>query len=209
MFMPKELPKCPVCGSTSEYTLSGIFGKYATCQDCMTKWKLTIKNLRITDLTLHEPPKNGAGLFKVKRTGLPLFVEKGKLHNADFWKNLELDGEIDWEFLSKTVDKTVCNFFIKNDAETLLYSWTGSYDTGEMQYPKGTVLNVPIYDHGSLLLTNQRLIFFKKPMTKVVLEILLENIKGISGIMVSSTTFLSVFDGKKENTFSLKKPILN
>ena len=71
---------------------------------CQTKWRLVIENQKIVGLMLHELPKNGASLYKVASTNAPLFIEIGKPIALSFWKDLKLDGKIDWAFLSNSVD---------------------------------------------------------------------------------------------------------
>ena len=207
--MQSEFPKCPVCGLTSGYESSGLFGKYSKCLNCMTKWKLLVDNQRIVGLMLHELPKNGAALYKVSRTGFPLFVEIGKRLGLDFWKNLELDGKIDWRFLSKNVDKSISNYFVKEDTETLLHSWAGRHSTGmKREVYFNAEFSTEGKDSGVLLLTSQRLIFFRKPLTGVALDIRLPDIVGISGINAGSYIFLSVVDGRGEHKFWLDHTFL-
>ena len=104
MSIQQILPQCPVCGSPGSYELSGVVGKFAKCPQCQGKWKIHSEKEKIIGLTLHELPKNGFALYKVESTNTPLFIQIGKPIAIGFWQNLKLDGKIDWDFLSKSVD---------------------------------------------------------------------------------------------------------
>ena len=124
MSLQQELPQCPVCSSTSAYELSGVVGKYAKCSQCQTKWKLIVENQKLVGLALHEFPKNGEALYKVSSTNAPLFIEMGKPIALAFWKDLKLNGKIDWGFLSNAVDQTVLKCVIIDKSENILNLWT-------------------------------------------------------------------------------------
>ena len=126
MSLQQELPRCPVCGSTSAYELSGVVGKYGRCIQCQTKWRLVIENQKIVGLMLHELPKNGASLYKVASTNASLFIEIGKPIALSFWKDLKLDGKIDWAFLSNSVDPDILKCVIIDKSESILTSWIGN-----------------------------------------------------------------------------------
>jgi DNA-directed RNA polymerase subunit RPC12/RpoP len=216
--MQQELPQCPVCGSTSGYELSGIVGKYAKCSQCQTKWKLITENQTITGLALHELPKNGAALYKVASTNAPLFIEIGKPIALVFWKNLKLDGKIDWEFLSNAVDPTILKSVIIDKSEFVLNAWTGNRYIQNDKAAIGPARAGMILQIGALLLTSRRLIWLErrqigvwKPQItyQVVLDMPLENIKGISAESGDSGNWasakkVSIVTDNGENTFNLQ-----
>ncbi len=189
MSLQQELPQCPICGSPGAYELSGIVGKYGKCSQCQAKWKLIIENQKIVGLALHELPKNGGGLYKVASTNAPLFIEIGKPIALTFWKDLKLDGKIDWEFLSKAVDPTVLKCVIIDKSESTLSLWTGNRHMKNDKAPAGPARKAMIFQMGALLLTSRRLIWlerrqmgvWKREITyQVSLDMPLEDIKGIS-----------------------------
>ena len=190
MSLQPELPKCPVCDSTSAYEFSGVVGKYAKCSQCQTKWRLIVENQKIVGLALHELPKNGEALYKVSSTNAPLFIEMGKPIALAFWKDLNLDGKIDWEFLSKAVDPTVLKCVIIDKSESILNLWTGNrHIKNTNKAPAGPAQPRMVFQFGSLLLTSRRLIWLEKRRMgvwkpqftyQVALDMPLEDIKGIS-----------------------------
>ncbi|MDI6847808.1 MAG: hypothetical protein QMD23_06755 [Candidatus Bathyarchaeia archaeon] len=155
--MQEEIPKCPICGSTNGYKLSGIIGKYAQCLTCMTKWRLFIKNRKILELTLHELPKDGSGVYTLISTKMPLFTVIGKCLSIDFWKNLKLDKKVNWEFLSKNVSSDVSKAVITEKGEKLLHQWEGSREVREKKVIKGNTVESTTQESGILLLSTQRL----------------------------------------------------
>jgi|SRR3990170_6856009 len=222
MAMQLKFPKCPVCGGSSGYEISGILGKYAKCLSCMTKWKLLMENQEITGLILHEFPKNGSGLFKVKSTNNPLFVEIGASRELSFWRNLTLEGNIDWDFLSKGIDTTILNCVIKENTESFLHSWTGNHTVQNVRVVQGSSHTTTTVQIGALLLTSRRLIWLERRQTgvwkpvvsfQVVTETPLEKIKGVSGESGDSSTWgfpkkVSIVDDTGENTFDLQYAFL-
>jgi ribosomal protein S27E len=218
MSLQQELPQCPVCGSTSAYELSGIVGKYAKCNQCQTKWKLVNENQKIVGLTLHELPKNGSALYKVASTNAPLFIEIGKPIALVFWKDLKLDGKIDWEFLSNAVDPTVLKAAIIDKSEFILNLWTGNRNILNDKAPVGPARARMIIQIGALLLTSRRLIWLErrqmgvwKPQItyQVSLDVPLEDIKGISAESgdsgnLESAKKVSIVTNDGENTFNLQ-----
>ena len=218
MSIQQELPQCPVCGSTSGYELSGMVGKFAKCSQCQTKWKLFIENQKITGLTLYELPKNGAALYKVASTNLPLFIALGKPIALPFWQNLKLDGKIDWEFLSNAVDPTILKSVIIDKSEFVLNAWTGNRHIQNINVAPGPARARMILQIGALLLTSRRLIWlerrqigvWKPQMTyQVALDMPLENIKGILAESGDCGTWasakkVSIVTNDGENTFNLQ-----
>ncbi|MGA3060071.1 MAG: hypothetical protein ABSD92_06830 [Candidatus Bathyarchaeia archaeon] len=189
MSLQQELPQCSICSSPNAYELSGVVGKYAKCSQCQTKWKLIVENQKIVGLALHELPKNGAGLYKVASTNAPLYIEIGKPIALVFWKDLKLDGKIDWAFLSNAVDPTVLECVIIDKAEQILNLWTGNRHIKNDKAPTGPAKPRIIIQIGSLLLTSRRLIWLEKRRMgvwkpqftyQVSLDMPLEDIKGIS-----------------------------
>ena len=189
MSMQQDLPQCPVCGSATGYELSGVVGKYGKCVQCETKWKLVIENQKIVGLTLHELPKNGAALYKVASTNAPLFIEIGKPIALSFWQTLKLDGKIDWEFLSNSIDQTILKAVIIDKSEFILNAWTGNRHIKNDKVPVGPAKQRIIIQIGALLLTGRRLIWLErrqigvwKPQItyQVGLEMPLENIKAFT-----------------------------
>jgi rubrerythrin len=218
MSMQAELPKCPVCGSTAGYEVSGIVGKYSKCPTCQTKWKLCMENQHLVALMLHELPKNGAALFKVASTKRPLYCEIGNPLGLAFWKKLQLNSQIDWEYLSKTIDPTILNCIIKENGETTLYSWTGNRLVRNPKAIPGTyAANMMTTQLGALLLTTRRLIWLERRQTgvwkpqitfQVAHETPLEDIKGISAETGDSNTWttlkkVSIVDDTGEKTLNL------
>ena len=222
MALQSELPKCPICGSIAGYELSGIVGKYNKCFKCMAKWKLCIENQRLVGLILHELPKNGLALYKVTSTNAPLYVEIGKPLGLAFWKNLKLDGKIDWEFLSKSIDSTILNCVIKGNAESILHSWTGNHIVQNVKVIQGNSVVTTTPQLGALLLTSQRLIWLERRQTgvwkpqisfQVAYETPLENIKGISAESGDSNSWalprkVSIVDDTGEKILNLQYAFL-
>jgi ribosomal protein S27E len=219
MSLQQELPQCPVCGSTSAYELSGIVGKYAKCNQCQTKWKLVMEKQKIAGLALHELPKNGAGLYKVASTNVPLFVEIGKPIALVFWKDLKLDGKIDWGFLSNAVDPTVLTCVIIDKSESILNLWTGNRQIKNDQAPVSPAQKrAMILQIGALLLTSRRLIWLEKRRMgvwkpqityQVALDMPLEDIKGVSAESGDSGNWesakkVSIVTNDGETTFNLQ-----
>lgn len=205
--MQDEFPKCPICGSTDGYELSGILRKYAKCYVCMAKWQLFVKNKQISEITLHELPKDGSSVYTISSTRKPLFTVLGTRLPADFWRNLELDKKINWEFLSKNVSSDVTKTLMTYEGEKILHQWDGDRE-----------LAGSVAQSGTLLLSTRRLCWlekrirgFWKQVTSFVVayEIPLEEIKGISGNTGNSadwtyTKRICVIDSNGENKFMLQ-----
>jgi len=181
--MRLEFPACPICGSSDGYEKSGVSGNYFKCLSCMTKWKLSIENQKITAILLHELPKNGKAICKEENTGKPLFAFVGKPLEPAFWKRLKLTDGIDWKSLSIGTTSEAVNSFVKMQGENALYSWDGQLNI-KMDTMSG------YSEQGGLILTNRRIVWLKRLTTgtwdkqtsfKITHEILLENIKGIFG----------------------------
>jgi len=220
--MQDEFPKCPICSSTKGYASSGILGKYAKCCTCMAKWQLIVKNKQISELILHELPKDGSGLYTISRTKAPLFTIFGTRLPTDFWKNLKLDKTINWEFLSKNVSSDVSKAVITEKGEKLLRQWEGTREVREKKVVKGNTVESTKKYGGILLLSTQRLRwltrrergFWKKVVSFLVVhEIPLEDIKGISGGSGDSRNWqlpkkISVVDSNGESTFILQYAFL-
>jgi ribosomal protein S27E len=223
MAMQIEFPKCPVCGSTAGYESSGVVGKYAKCFGCMTKWKMLTENQKTSALILHELPKNGVALYKVPSTKTPLFTVMGQPLGLDFWKNLNLEGKIDWESLSKRIDGNISNCVIKENMEVLLHSWTGNRIVRNVKaIPGSFAAAAVVHQLGALLLTSRRLIWLERRQTgvwkpvisfQVAHETLLENIKGITAESGDSSTWklpkkVSIVDNTGEEIFNLQYAFL-
>lgn len=218
--MQEEFPKCPICNSTNDYESSGILGKYAKCRDCMAKWRLFVKDKQISELTLHELPKNGSSVHTIVSTKAPLYGIIGTRLPIEYWKNLKLDKEINWDFLSKNVSSDVAKAVITEKGEKVLHQWEGTRELREKMVIKGNTIETKKQERGTLLLSTQRLRwlarrergFWKKVVSfLVVYEIPLEEIRGISGGTGHSDnwdpysqTEISVVDSKTENKFGLK-----
>ena len=215
--MQNEFPRCPICGSTTSYELSGILSRYARCNVCMSKWRIGIENKRISTLILYELPKNGSGLYKIVSKNAPLFTVLRTPLPIEFWKNLKLDERIDWEFLSKDVSSSVSESVIKEKGEQILHQWNGIRIIPAVKVVSGNSVKTKIEQSGSLLLTTRRLIWLEMRSTgfwkvttsfHVVYEIPLEHISGISGETGNidnwgSLTKVSVADTSKESMFAL------
>ena len=221
--MQEEFPKCPICNSTDGYELSGILGKYAKCRGCMAKWRLSIKDKKISELTLHELPKNGSSVRTVVSTKAPLYTIIGTRVPTVYWKNLELDKKINWDFLSKNVSSEVSEAVITEKGEKTLHQWNGIRELREKKVVQGNTVETTKQLYGTLLLSTQRLCWLSKRerglLKKVVsllvmYEIPLEEIKGISGETGDSSDWnivykkISVVDGKGENIFKLSHAFL-
>lgn len=149
-----------------------------------------MENQKIVGLALHEFPKNGAALYKVSSTNAPLFIEIGKPIALAFWKDLKLDGKIDWEFLSKAVDPCVLKCVIIDKSESILNLWTGNrHIKNTNKAPAGPAQPRMVFQFGALLLTSRRLIWLEKRRMgvwkpqftyQVALDMPLEDIKGVS-----------------------------
>ncbi len=194
--MQDEFPKCPICGSTDGYELSGIIGKYAKCHKCMAKWQMFEKNKQILELKLHELPKDGRGVSTIVSTKEPLFTIFGTRLPADFWKNLELERKISWEFLSKGISPQTSEALIVDDGERILYHWEGLREVREKKVVKGNTVETIVPEPGFLLLSTNRLCWLQKRVRGiwkktssflVGCEIPFEEIKSISGDTGNST----------------------
>ncbi len=217
MSIQQEISKCPVCSSSSGYELSGMVGKYARCPQCQAKWKLHMEKEKLIGLTLHELPKNGAALYKVESTNAPLYVEIGKPIALSFWQNLKLDGKIDWEFLSKSVDPAILSCIIIDKSELVLNYWSGNRLMQNETAQVGPARKAMILQTGALLLTSRRLIWLErrqigvwKPQIsyQVSLDMPLENVKGVLAESGDSGNWaalrkVSIVDDAGEKTFSL------
>lgn len=206
--MQDEFPRCPICGSTDGYELSGILRNYAKCRICMAKWRLFVKDKQISEITLHELPKDGSSVYTISSTRKPLFTVLGKRLPAGFWRDLELDQKINWEFLSKNVSSDVTNAIMTSEGEKILHQWDGDR----------IGLTGSILQSGTLLLSTRRLCWlekrkrgFWKQTTSFVVdyEIPLEGIKGITGDTGNSadwtnTKRICVIDSNGENEFMLE-----
>jgi len=220
--MQEEFPKCPVCGSTNGYEVSGLVGKYARCRTCMTKWQLFAQNQKILELTLHELPKDGSSLYTITSTKTPLFTIIGARLPTGFWKNLRLDKEVNWDFLSKNISEDVSKAVIAEKGEKLLHQWEGSRAVLETKVVKGNTVETTKWEPGFLLLSTQRLLWLERRVSGllkkvtsllVVYEIPLREIRGISGDSGDSRNWhspknISVVDNKGKNTFLLQYAFL-
>lgn len=218
MSIQQLLPKCPVCSSTSGYELSGVVGKYASCPQCQTKWRLHMEKEQLIGLTLHELPKNGAGLFKVASTNGPLFIEIGKPIALSFWQNLKLDDEIDWEYLSRSVDPTILTCVIIDKSELIRHYWTGNRLVQNQTPQVGPARKTIVFQWGALLLTSRRLIWLEKRQIgvwkpqfhyQVAIDMPLETVKSVSAESGDSgdwdrTRKVQIVDVNGEKTFNLK-----
>ena len=219
-----EFPKCPICDSTKGYEISGIISKYAKCFTCKTKWGLSVKNKKISELALHELPKDGSSVYTITSTKTPLFTIIGKRLPTDFWKNLELDKEVNWEFLSKNVGSDVSKTVFGEKGEKLLHQWEGTREVPTEIVISGNTIKTTKQEHGILLLSTRKLRWlerrergFLKKVTSflVVYETPLEEIRGISGDTGDSGDWklpknmkISVVDSNDENKFNLKYAFL-
>lgn len=221
--MQDEFPKCPICGSTDGYELSGILGRYAKCYVCNAKWQLFVKNKQISELMLHELPKNGSGVYTITSTKEPLFTVFGTRLPIEFWRDLKLDKKINWEFMSEIASFDASKAVIKRKGEKLLQGWEGTRKMTEKQVMNGNTVETTKSESGVLLLSTQKLRwlvrrergFWKRVVSfLVVYEIPLEDIRGISGSTKDSRNWessfneISIVDSKNENTFNLKYAIL-
>ena len=218
MSIHQELLQCPVCSSASGYELSGVVGKFAKCPQCQAKWKIHMEKEKIIGLTLHELPKNGSALFKVESTNAPLFVQIGKPTAISFWQNLKLDGKIDWEFLSRSVDPVILSCIIIDKSELVLHSWTGNRLVPNERYRAGSGRAQPMMlQIGALLLTSRRLIWLErrrvgvlKPQInyQVAIDMPLESVKSVSAESGDSgdwdkTRKVSIVSENGEKAFNL------
>ncbi len=215
--MLSDFVKCPICESRGEYEQSGIFGKYAKCPKCLAKWKLYIENQRVMSLALHELPKNGSGLLRASGIDAPLFTIIGKPLPVMFWKNLRLNGKIEWSSLSRVVDTSVADSIMKEKNEAVLYRWDGNRIVTSVVIKQGNSLQQVVSTAGALVLTTRRLIWlerreagFWKPVVSFVAayEIPLESIKGVTGETGDSSSWtlpkkVSIVDAHGEQQFSL------
>jgi len=196
----EEFSKCPICNSTDGYEFSGIIGKYAQCLKCMTKWQLFMKDNRLLELKLHELPKNGRAVHTITTTKAPLFTIIGKRLPTGFWKDLELDKEINWEFLSKSIGSDVSKAVFAEKGEKLLYQWEGTREVHEETIISGKPYKFVKPEQGILLLSNRKLrwlrrrehgVWKKATSFLVVYEIPLQEVKGVSGETGDSSEYIT------------------
>ncbi|MCW4017372.1 MAG: hypothetical protein NWF00_01600 [Candidatus Bathyarchaeota archaeon] len=221
MAMQDEFPKCPVCGSTVGYEYSGMISKYAKCYSCLARWKLYFENQILTALVLHELPKNGAALHKVANANIPLFAEIGVPLGLIFWKTLQLNEKIDWDYLKRSIDKNILRHVPLENGEAAIYCWIGTrttqntkteHDNSEKQSTQS----------GALMLTTRRLIWLNRHQNstykqtfsyKATHEIALESVTGISGETGDSSNWIfpkktSIVDNSGESLFTLQYAFL-
>jgi ribosomal protein S27AE len=173
---------------------------------------------QLIGLTLHELPKNGAGLFKVASTNGPLFIEIGKPIALSFWQNLKLDDEIDWEYLSRSVDPTILTCVIIDKSELIRHYWTGNRLVQNQTPQVGPARKTIVFQWGALLLTSRRLIWLEKRQIgvwkpqfhyQVAIDMPLETVKSVSAESGDSgdwdrTRKVQIVDVNGEKTFNLK-----
>jgi len=230
--MKDEFPECPICGAAAGYEKSGVFSKYAQCRACQAKWQLFEKNRALSELKLHELPKNGRGVETISGTKAPLFDILGLRRPIDFWKNLKLDASLNWDFLSANVDPALSKAVIIPEEEKILHSWKGTREKRETLALGGTPTAVTVKESGALLLSTHRLFWLKKHESgfwekvtsfTVAHEIPLEEIRGISGKTGDSSIWyrgdgdeyqsiflreISVVDDEGESKFHLRNAFL-
>ncbi len=213
---------CPVCGSALGFEYSGTFGKYAKCCSCRTKWRMIFVNKQLAGLSLHELPKNGACLHTIKSTGAPLFQSIGMPLDLKFWKTLDLGAEVEWTYLSESVDNALTRGLVLKHRERVLYSWRGSRLIGGTELEERSLDSSQVAKPGTLVLTNQRLLWLDAHQSgfwrhlvsyKVRQETSLESIRGIFGQTGDSSNWdspktVSIVDDKGETTFNLKNAFI-
>jgi len=172
------------------------------------------------ELKLHELPKDGSGVYTIASTGKPLFTIFGTRFSTDFWRSLELDKNINWDFMSKNVSPDILKAVIMQKGEKILHQWEGTRTTIEKTAVQGNIMETTKSEFGVLLLSTQRLRwliaravgrFWKKTVSFLIAyEIPLEEIKGITGSTGDSNNWesshyqISVVDSRGENTFNLQ-----
>jgi ribosomal protein S27AE len=204
--METAFPRCPVCGQSRGYVVSGVFRNFAQCRYCRAKWKLTVYQGRLAGLLLHELPKNGQALWRVQSLGAPLFTVLGKEYPVGFWSKLALAGGVDWDYLGRCVPAGAASAAIMSKGERTLYCWSGFLAVSEPATVNGRTSYRSVDRGGSLLLTNRRLLWLEEHVTSrrvglftsttesswlVKYEILLDGIKGITGSSGDSQTWAS------------------
>jgi len=223
MTMESSFPRCPICGQSSGYVVSGVFRNYVQCQYCRAKWRLSLVQGRLAGLLLHELPKNGQGLWRVPSLGAPLYAVLGREYPVDFWSKLALVSGVDWEYLSKSVPVAVVSAAIMGKGEKALACWSGFKATLMPRIAGGQTSYSDVDQGGALLLTNRRLLWLEQHVTTrrgfifsttesswlVKSEILLDGIKGISGSSGDSQSWASalsethIVDANGEHGFRL------
>jgi len=221
--MEASFPRCPVCGQSSGYLVSGVFRNYVQCQYCRAKWRLFFSQSRqLAGLLLHELPKNGQGLWRVPSLNAPLYAVLGREYPVDFWSKLTLASGVDWEYISKCVASAVVSAAIMGKGEKALACWDGFKATSQPRIADGQTFYSDVDVSGSLLLTNRRLLWLEQHVTTrrgfifsttesswlVKSEILLDGIKGITGSSGDSQSWASptevhVVDERGEHRFKL------
>jgi ribosomal protein S27AE len=222
--MEAVFPRCPVCGQSSGYVVSGVFRNFVQCRYCRVKWRLSSSSSRqLTGLLLHELPKNGQSLWRVQSLGAPLFTLMGREYSVDFWSKLALAGGVDWDYMSRCVPAGVASAAIMGKGEKTLYCWSGFLATSEPVIANGQTFYRPVVKSGSLLLTNRRLLWLEQRVTTrrsgflstttesswlVKSEIVLDGIKGITGSSGDSVSWASpseihIVDASGEHVFKL------
>jgi len=219
--MESSFPKCPVCGQSSGYVVSGIFRNYVQCQYCLAKWKLSLYQGRLNSLLLHELPKNGQALWRVPSLSAPLYVVLGREYPVDFWLKLGLVSGVDWEYLGKCVSTAAASAAIMGKGEKPLACWDGFRAVSQARTVSGQTSYSAVDESGSLLLTNRRLLWLGPHVTKrgiiftktetswlVRYEISLDGIKGITGSSGDSKSWatpteIHIVDARGEHVFKL------
>lgn len=141
--MEAVFPRCPVCGQSSGYVVSGVFRNFVQCRYCRAKWRLSSSSSRqLTGLLLHELPKNGQGLWRVQGLGAPLFTLMGREYSVDFWSKLALASGVDWDYLGHCVPVDVASAAIMSRGEKTLYCWSGFWRLRSLRWRMGRLFIV-------------------------------------------------------------------
>lgn len=219
-------PNCPICNRKIKYEITGFFTKYAKCYRCKSKWKIITKKGKITELMLHELPKDGKATFTIIAPSdgkEPLYDLLGECHSVSYWKKLRLDEKINWNWLLRSINYRVTKKIIFDKGEKLLTQWIGRrYFTIERTI-NGTSSRFNVNESGILLLSNKKFYWIQQKEVgflnksiedKLIFEIPLEKIRSIIGGTGTSEdwssaeyatfrTKFSIIDNESEKKFSL------
>ena len=83
--MLKYFPKCPLCGASEGYEVSGVFKNYVQCRACGAKWWSNdfVKCKELKQLKLWEPAYDGTGAaLKFKTFSVKFWQDKEAIEKA-------------------------------------------------------------------------------------------------------------------------------
>jgi transcription elongation factor Elf1 len=197
-FISKNFPNCPLCRSRSDFNNYKMsFDNYVECKSCGAKWHLLYNS---KEMILKRSSNDFAGdyLLGIKKP-------------VAFWQSCDPD-RIDWDKTTKPSSSVLRGIYLE-EGERILTTWKGNKltKTGGGYAPIGGITvwrdgeYVPSY--GSLILTNQRILWFEKhktlPQMKLIDTVLFEDVTQILQKHFTDYEGVDIKDNKG-NTYSYR-----